>query len=64
MKKQISYWVIMIKRDIVIVDHINMISQTEVTPRMMENFSIKMTNIRKYRFRIEKRKQKIKRLYE
>ena len=64
MRKQISYWVIMIKRDIVIVDHINMISQTEVTPRMMENFSIKMTNIRKYRFRIERRKQKIKRLYE
>ena len=50
----------MIKRDIVIVDHINMISQTEVT----ENFSIKMTNVRKYRGKIERRKQKIKRLYE
>ena len=44
----------------VIVDHINMISQTEVT----ENFSIKMTNVRKYRGKIERRKQKIKRLYE
>jgi hypothetical protein len=54
----------MIKRDIVIVDHINMISQTKVDPRMMENFSIKMTNVRKYRVRIERRKQKIKRLYE
>ncbi len=54
----------MIKRDIVIVDHINMISQTKVDPRMMENFSIKMTNIRKYRGRINKRKEKIKRLYE
>ena len=54
----------MIKKDIVIVDHISMISQTKVDPRMMENFTIKMTNIRKYRVRIEKRKQKIKRLYE
>ena len=29
----------MIKKDIVIVDHISMISQTKVDPRMMENFT-------------------------
>ena len=54
----------MIKRDIVIVDHISMISQTKVDSRMMENFSIKITNVRKYRGKIERRKLKIKRLYE
>ena len=53
----------MIKRDIVIVDHISLISQTKCDPRMMENFSIKMTNVLKYRGRINKRKEKIKRLY-
>jgi hypothetical protein len=53
----------MTKRDIVIVDHINLISQTKCDPRMMENFSIKMTNIRKYRVKIERRKRKIKRIY-
>lgn len=59
----------MIKRDIIIVDHISLISQTNQISKikhedMMSKFSIKMKNIRKYRGRIEKRKQKIKRLYE
>ena len=54
----------MTKRDIVIVDHISLISQTKCDPRMMENFSIKMTNVLKYRGRINKRKEKIKRLYD
>ena len=59
----------MIKRDIVIVDHISLISQTNQISKikhddMLNKFAIKMKNIRKYRGRIEKRKQKIKRLYE
>jgi hypothetical protein len=60
----------MIKRDIVIVDHINMISQSKskYQDNILEKFSKEvytiMSNSRKYRVRIEKRKQKIKRLYE
>ena len=41
-----------------------MISQTKVDPRMMENFTTMMKNVRKYRSKIERRKLKIKRLYE
>jgi hypothetical protein len=51
-------------KDIIIIDHISMISQTKVDPRMMENFTAMMQNIRKYRSKIERRKLKIKRLYE
>ena len=56
----------MIKRDIVIVDHISLISQIkwEGHQDMLNKFVIKMNNVRKYRGRIEKRKEKIKRLYE
>lgn len=54
----------MIKRDIVIVDHISMISATKVDPDMLERLNIRVKNLRKYRGRIERRKEKIKRLYE
>ena len=54
----------MIKRDIVIVDHISMISVNTVDPAILEKLNIRVKNVRKYRVRIEKRKQKIKRLYE
>ena len=54
----------MIKRDIVIVDHITRLSYTEVNPRMIEDFTITIKNVRKYRSKIERRKLKIKRLYE
>ena len=49
-------------KDIIIIDHISMISQTKVDPRMMENFTTMMKNVRKYRGKIETRKLKIKRL--
>ena len=51
-------------KDIVIVDHITRLSYTEVNPRMIEDFTITIKNVRKYRGRIERRKLKIKRLYE
>jgi hypothetical protein len=67
----------MIKRDIVIVDHIKtkqntqlleqverMISATKVDPDMLERLNIRVKNLRKYRGKIERRKEKIKRLYE
>ena len=54
----------MIKRDIVIVDHISMISASKVDPDMLERLNIRVRNIRKYRGRIERRKEKIKRIYE
>ena len=54
----------MIKRDIVIVDHISMISQTKVNPDILEKLNIRVRNVRKYRGRIERRKEKIKRIYE
>lgn len=49
-------------KDIIIIDHMSMISQTKVDPRTMENFTIMMKNIHKYRVKIETRKLKIKRL--
>lgn len=54
----------MIKRDIVIVDHISMISANTVDPAILEKLNIHVKNIRKYRGRIERRKEKIKRIYE
>ena len=51
-------------KDIVIVDHITRLSYTEVNPKLIDNFTITMKNIRKYRSKIERRKSKIKRLYE
>jgi hypothetical protein len=54
----------MIKRDIVILDHITRLSYREVNPRLMEDLTIKLKNVRKYRGKIERRKSKIKRLYE
>lgn len=54
----------MIKRDIVIVDHISMISANTVDPAILEKLNIRVKNVRKYRGRIERRKEKIKRIYE
>ncbi len=54
----------MIKKDIVIVDHISMISATKVNPDILEKLNIRVRNVRKYRGRIERRKEKIKRIYE
>ena len=51
-------------KDIVIVDYITKISQTEVTPKMMEDFNNSIKNVRKWRSKIERRKLKIKRIYE
>lgn len=54
----------MIKRDIVIVDHISMISANKVDTAILERLNIRVRNVRKYRGRIERRKEKIKRIYE
>ncbi len=51
-------------RDIVIVDHISKISYKEVTSEFIEDFNKKVRNHRKYRGKIERRKEKISRLYE
>lgn len=51
-------------KDIIILDHISLISATDVNPRILEKLSLKVKNVRKWRGRIERRKQKIKRLYE
>ena len=49
-------------KDIVIVDHITRLSYREVNP-LMEDITITIKNVRKYRGKIERRKQKIKRIY-
>ena len=54
----------MIKRDIVIVDHISMISGNTVDSAILDKLSLRVKNVRKYRGRIERRKEKIKRIYE
>ena len=57
----------MIKRDIVIVDYFSKITTTEITDagrQALEKLNIRVKNIRKYRGRIERRKEKIKRIYE
>jgi hypothetical protein len=51
-------------KDIVIVDHITRLSYREVNPRLIEDLTITIKNVRKYRGKIERRKLKIKRLYE
>jgi hypothetical protein len=51
-------------KDIVIVDHITRLSYREVNPRLIEDLTITIKNVRKYRGKIERRKSKIKRLYE
>jgi hypothetical protein len=51
-------------KDIVVVDHISKISYKDVTSEWMEEFNIKVKNVRKWRNKIEKRKLKIKRIYE
>jgi hypothetical protein len=47
-----------------IVDKITRLNYEEVTPEWMESFNKKIKNLRKYRLRIERRKEKIKRIYE
>ena len=54
-------------KEIVIVDHIARLTQTELGNkylRLIEELTIMMKNVRKYRGKIERRKLKIKRLYE
>jgi hypothetical protein len=51
-------------KDIVIVDHITRLSYKEVNPGLLEDLTIQVKNIRKYRGKIERRKLKIKRIYE
>lgn len=51
-------------KDIVIVDHITRLRHTEVNPRLIEDITIQLKNVRKYRGKIERRKLKVKRLYE
>jgi len=59
----------MIKRDIIALDHISMISQSKskYQNNILEKFSKEvytiMSNSRKYRGKIERRKEKIKRIY-
>jgi hypothetical protein len=50
--------------NIIIVDHITKLSYKEVDPRIMEDFTIKIINVRKLRSKIERRKNKIKMIYE
>lgn len=51
-------------KDIFIVDHITRLSYKEVNPRLMADFNLQVRNIRKYRNRIERRKLKIRKIYE
>jgi hypothetical protein len=51
-------------RDIFIVDCITKISYKDVTSEWMEDFNNKIKNVRKYRGKIERRKLKIKKIYE
>ena len=54
----------MIKRDIVILDHISWIKQVNGTNTdILEKLNLRVKNLRKYRGRIERRKEKIKRIY-
>jgi len=57
----------MIKRDIVIVDYFSKITTTEITDagrQALDKLNLHVLNMRKYRGRIERRKEKIKRIYE
>jgi hypothetical protein len=48
-----------VNKDIVIVDHVTKLSYKEVTSEWMEDFNKKIYNVRKYRGKIERRKEKI-----
>ena len=52
------------KKDIIIVDYISKISTRKIDADILEKLNIRVRNIRKYRGRIERRKEKINRLYE
>ncbi len=57
----------MIKRDIVIVDYFSKITTTEISDsgrQALEKLNLHVKNLRKYRGKIERRKEKIKRIYE
>ena len=56
----------MIKRDIIIVDYFSKITTTEISDADRESLNkinIRVKNMRKYRGRIERRKEKIKNIY-
>jgi len=52
------------KKDIVILDHISMIGTSKINTSILEKLNLRVMNLRKYRGRIERRKEKIKRIYE
>lgn len=57
----------MIKRDIVIVDYFSKITATEISDsgrQALERLNLRVKNVRKYKGKIERRKEKIKRIYE
>ena len=57
----------MIKKDIIILDYFTKITTTEITDagrKALDKLNIHVKNVRKYRAKIERRKEKIKRIYE
>ena len=50
-------------KDVIIVDHITMLSRKEVNPRLMEDFLLVTKSILKRRRIVEKRKNKINKIY-
>ena len=57
----------MIKKDIVIVDYFTKITTTEISDsgrQALEKLYLRVKNVSKYRGKIERRKEKIKRIYE
>jgi hypothetical protein len=51
------------KKDILIADHIDMISNSSVSPRLIEHFTTMIMSIQKNHIKKERRKRKIKSLY-
>lgn len=52
------------KKDIIIVDHISWIKQVNGNNTdILEKLNLRVKNLRKYRVKIERRKEKIKRIY-
>jgi len=54
-------------KDIVILDYFSKITATEISDsgrQVLEKLNLHVKNIRKYRGKIERRKLKIKRIYE
>jgi hypothetical protein len=47
-----------------IVDYFNRIIKTEVDTNLLDRLNINLKNVRKYRGKIERRKLKIKKIYE